>query len=117
MPACFADADVRSVPPATLGRFFRKGADGWQAADELKRICRFATGDLLRDRYDSGWDLILCRNVVIYFTPDTRNQVHTSLARALRDGGHLMVGATERVSNPAAIGLEPAWPFVYRKAG
>ena len=107
------------MPPATLGALLLASARtaGRLADDRSSASAALRTGDLLRDRYDSGWDLILCRNVVIYFTPDTRNQVHTSLARALRDGGHLMVGATERVSNPAAIGLEPAWPFVYRKAG
>ena len=100
----FSREDGRAVPKATLSRFFVEEADGFQAKPELQRLCSFRTGDLLRDRYEQGFDLILCRNVVIYFTEATRNQVHTNLARALRPGGFLMVGATERVTNPAEIG-------------
>jgi chemotaxis protein methyltransferase CheR len=111
----FSREDGRSVPKATLSRFFSEEADGYQARPELQRLCSFRTGDLLRDRYEQGFDLILCRNVVIYFTEATRNQVHANLAKALRPGGYLMVGATERVTNPAEIGLELKHPFIYRK--
>jgi chemotaxis protein methyltransferase CheR len=111
----FSKEDARSVPAATLKRFFTIDGDGFQAAPDLQRLCSFRTGDLLRDRYEQGFDLILCRNVVIYFTEATRNQVHTSLAKALRPGGYLMVGATERVTNPGEIGLELKHPFIYRK--
>ena len=58
---------------------------------------------------------MLCRNTVIYFTEDVRDALHGRLAESLRTGGYLMVGSTERVSNPAALGLEPAHPFTYRK--
>jgi chemotaxis protein methyltransferase CheR len=111
----FSIDDARSVPRATLSRYFKQEDDGYQASPELQRLCSFRTGDLLRDRYEQGFDLILCRNVVIYFTEETRNQVHTSLAKALRPGGYLMVGATERVTNPGEIGLELKHPFIYCK--
>jgi chemotaxis protein methyltransferase CheR len=111
----FSRDDGRSVPKATLARFFGDEGDGYQATPELQRLCSFRTGDLLRDRYEQGFDLILCRNVVIYFTEATRNQVHTNLAKALRPGGYLMVGATERVTNPGEMGLELKYPFIYRK--
>jgi chemotaxis protein methyltransferase CheR len=111
----FSVDDARSVPKQTLSRFFKDEGDGFQATAELQRLCSFRTGDLLRDRYEQGFDLILCRNVVIYFTEETRNQVHTNLAKALRPGGYLMVGATERVTNPGEMGLELKHPFIYRK--
>jgi chemotaxis protein methyltransferase CheR len=108
----FTAEDVRSVPPAVLSRHFSPAPGGGVSArPALQRLCSFRT----RDRYEQGWDLILCRNVVIYFTESTRDQVHRNLARALRPGGYLMVGATERVTNPAAIGLEIAHPFIYRR--
>ena len=58
---------------------------------------------------------MLCRNVVIYFTEASRNQVHEGLARSVRPGGYLMVGSTERITSPAGLGLELAYPFIYRK--
>jgi chemotaxis protein methyltransferase CheR len=89
----------------------------WHAGADLKRMVRFETGDLLRVRPAAdAYDLILCRNTVIYFNEDVRDALHGTLARSLRAGGRLVVGATERVSDPAGHGLVPESPFVYRKA-
>ena len=113
----FSSADMRNVPPPVRQRYFEPKDDGWLAKDALRRNLRFKLEDLLKSRYQTGWDLVLCRNVVIYFTDEARNHVHASIAAALRPGGYLMVGATERVADPAGIGLAPAHPFIYRKVG
>jgi chemotaxis protein methyltransferase CheR len=109
--------DARSAPRAALARWFEEhGADGWRATGALKAVTTFDVGDLLRIRPPVGqFDLVLCRNTVIYFTEEVRDALHGRLAESLRSGGYLMIGSTERVSNPAAIGLEPAHPFTYRK--
>jgi chemotaxis protein methyltransferase CheR len=113
----FAAEDARDVPRASLERWFEPAGDGgWAARKELRRLVRFETGDLLRDRFPAGaYDLVLCRNVVIYFTGEVRDALHARLAAALRPGGYLVVGATERVTAPAASRLRTASPFVYRK--
>ena len=64
----------------------------------------------------ASYDLVMCRNVVIYFTEEVRDALHARLAVALRPGGYLLIGSTERVALPAQLGLELAHPFVYRKA-
>jgi chemotaxis protein methyltransferase CheR len=61
-------------------------------------------------------DLILCRNTVIYFNQEVRDDLHACLAGALRPGGVLVVGATERVSDAPRLGLTATHPFTYRKA-
>ncbi len=111
----FSDADMRSVPAKVRERWFERQDSGFQAREQLKHHLRFRREDLLHDRFQNGWDLVLCRNVVIYFTDKARDQVHQGLAKVLRPGGYLMVGSTERVADPHAIGLEPAYPFIYRK--
>jgi len=79
-------------------------------------VTRFELGDLLRlQSRPAEYDLILCRNTVIYFTEEVRDSLHTRLAEALRSGGYLLVGSTERVANASAIGLEAVHPFTYRK--
>jgi chemotaxis protein methyltransferase CheR len=113
----FSADDARTAPPVLLERWFERDGDGWRARPELLRLVRFEQGDLLRATFPrAAYDLILCRNTVIYFTEEIRNRLHARLADALRPGGFLMVGSTERVSAPAACGLEPAHPFIYRKA-
>ena len=49
----------------------------------------------------ASYDLVLCRNTVIYFNEDVRDALHGRLAASLRPGGYLVVGATERVADPA----------------
>jgi len=113
----FTAEDARDAPTATLASHFSMVDGAWHASDELKRLVRFEQGDLLRVQPAAGsFDLVLCRNTVIYFNEDVRDALHGRLAQSLRPGGRLVVGATERVSDPAGHGLEPESPFVYRKA-
>jgi chemotaxis protein methyltransferase CheR len=108
--------DARTAPPAELERAFDRDGDGWRAKPELRMMVKFATGDLLRDPVSpAAYDLVLCRNVVIYFTEPVRDALHQRLATALRPGGYLMVGSSERVSTPQAFGLASSHPFIYRK--
>ena len=113
----FSADDVRDAPPAALSRFFEDDGARWQPIAELRALVAFELGDLLRLRPPArSYDLVLCRNTVIYFNEDVRDALHGRLASALRLGGILVVGATERVSAPEAIGLQATAPFTYRKA-
>jgi chemotaxis protein methyltransferase CheR len=113
----FTAEDARTAPPAAMRRFFEPAQDGWRARPELRAMTRFELGDLLTiDPGAASYDLILCRNTVIYFAEAIRDELHARLARALRPGGWLVIGATERVFQPAALGLRPIHPFMFRKA-
>jgi len=113
----FSSDDARTVPPASLDRWFERTPDGVRAKDTLRGVVSFDRDDLLVMRMPpAAYDLVMCRNVVIYFTEDVRDNLHARLASALRPGGFLLVGSTERVSSPAELGLELVHPFVYRKA-
>jgi chemotaxis protein methyltransferase CheR len=113
----FSQADVRDAPPALLKKWFVATDSGWRAKDELRRVVRFEQGDLLRMRVaPASLDLVLCRNTVIYFNDEVRDALHARLAASLRPGGCLVVGATERVVDPGALGLTSTHPFTYRKS-
>jgi chemotaxis protein methyltransferase CheR len=113
----FSAEDARGVDIKEMERAFDQVPEGWRAKDALQRMMTFEIGDLLRLRPPSGGkDLIMCRNTVIYFAEPIRDDLHARLAHALRPGGYLVVGATERVSKPADLGLQIAYPFIYRKA-
>jgi chemotaxis protein methyltransferase CheR len=112
----FSEADGRNAPRLDLQRWFARTPEGWQAKPELRRMLTFEVGDLLRMRIPPrSLDLILCRNTVIYFTDDARDALHARLADALRPGGYLVIGSTERVAGYREIGLDSTRPFVYRK--
>jgi len=114
----FSAEDARTAPAALLAKYFDREADGgFQAKRELVAMCSFEVGDLLRMAVPAGrLDLVLCRNTVIYFNDEVRNALHARLAQALRPGGYLVIGSTERVQDPRDMGLAPTHPFVYRKS-
>ena len=111
-----AGADARDVPAGSMERWFEPVPGGWRAKQQLRAMTAFEVGDLLRiRRLAATYDLILCRNTVIYFADAIRDALHARLAHALRPGGCLVVGGTERVTDPRSIKLEPIHPFIYRK--
>ena len=113
----FSDDDARSAPADAMKRWFDRVDGGWRARSELRSATKFEVGDLLRTNPRPAYfELVMCRNTVIYFAEPIRNELHARLARALRPGGYLMVGATERVADPRSLGLVPAHPFIFRKS-
>jgi chemotaxis protein methyltransferase CheR len=112
----FSPDDARGAPPHALKRFFEPVPEGWRAKPELRAMTRFDVGDLLTIRPGASiYDLVMCRNTVIYFAEPIRDELHARLARSLRPGGYLVIGGTERVSAPAQLGLESIHPFILRK--
>jgi len=113
----FNHADMRSVPAASRDRWFEQLASDWQVRDELKRVAQFEVEDLLACApTPESYDLIACRNTVIYFKKDSRSALHEKLAAALRPGGYLVVGCSERVIDAASYDLQLVHPFTYRKS-
>ncbi len=113
----FSEADARSAPQAAMERWFERTPTGWRAKPVLRSMATFEVGDLLKLRPPgSSYELIMCRNTVIYFADAIRDALHATLAHALRPGGLLVIGGTERISDAAALGLRPVQPFIYRKS-
>ncbi len=111
----FNDADLRFMPDKYKKKYFEKTATGWVALPILKKYLNFRRGDLLGDRFDTGYDLIMCRNVVIYFTDVAKDELYKKFYNALKPGGILFVGSTERIFSAKEIGFTTTIPFFYQK--
>jgi chemotaxis protein methyltransferase CheR len=113
----FSTEDARTAPEKLMHIGFDPVPEGWRAKLNLRTMTRFDQGDLLQMQLRAAsYDLILCRNTVIYFAEPIRDELHARLADALRPGGYLVIGSTERVSAPSELGLSMQHPFIYRKA-
>jgi chemotaxis protein methyltransferase CheR len=112
----FTDEDARDAPSNLLDKYFERATGGWSAKPELHQLIRFKVEDLFASKTDA-MDLILFRNVAIHFERERRERVHEILADALLPGGMLVLGSTEMIVNPRALGLERVRPFVFRKLG
>lgn len=89
----------RMAPPTLQRGYFRRTGDEWELDERIRRMVRFHTGDLITEPFPGGelrdMDLIMCRNVFIYFDAHAVNAVAEKLAATLRNGGYLMTGHTE----------------------
>jgi chemotaxis protein methyltransferase CheR len=111
----FQEPEVRCVTRSRLLKYFDKKPEGYAVRDNLKKYITFQKHNLLESRFQSGFDLIICRNVVIYFTDETKSGLYQRFYDSLRPGGYLFVGGTERINNHAEIGFECRIPFFYKK--
>jgi len=111
----YSETDMRCVPPAYRAKYFTKTGDSYVANPELKRYLEFRKGDLLGGKFETGFDLIACRNVVIYFTEPAKEALYEKFVNSLRPGGILWVGSTERIFNYRELGLESNLTFFYQK--
>jgi chemotaxis protein methyltransferase CheR len=89
-----ADA-VSPVPEDLRARYFEHDGDGFRVSPSLRALVRFERRNLVDPGYPRGFDLILCRNVLIYFGPGGRDEVVRRLAASLAPGGFLFLGYSE----------------------
>ncbi|TJY44345.1 protein-glutamate O-methyltransferase CheR [Cohnella pontilimi] len=106
---------VREVPADYLKRYFEAARDHYRVVERLKKAVKFQKQNLLLDSFGSQYDLIVCRNVMIYFTEEAKSALYHKFSRALKPGGLLFVGSTEQIFSPGQYGLEPADTFFYRR--
>jgi chemotaxis protein methyltransferase CheR len=102
---------LRELPAQLKPYFVARSDQKWEAVDEIKRAVRFRPHSLVEAPLDpphrDGWDLILCRNVLIYFSMELARTIVLKLARALGSGGRLFLGASEVIhSLPDDLCLE-----------
>ena len=99
----------RGLSMERVKRFFLPKGNDWQISDELRSLATFQRQNLLEPAPNLGtFDIVLCRNVAIYFSPANRKKLFANIATRLRRGGALIVSMTE------SLGTHPD-PFVRRE--
>lgn len=106
---------LKDLPPNKKSKYFTFKNDKYYINDSLKRIITFKKHDLLKDPYPQNVDLIVCRNVLIYFTDDAKDIIYRKISEALADHGILFVGSTEQIFNPSKYNLALFDTFFYEK--
>ena len=111
----YTPEDIRNLAPAQRQRYITPAAP-YHVTEKLQKNIRFQEQNLLEDRFEGDFDLIVCRNVVIYFTTESKDALYMKFSKALRPGGVLFVGGTEIISGPAKFGLQNFGISFYKKA-
>ena len=112
----YADNELKAMRADRKTKYFTKTPDGkFAVKPEIKSAVEFKRHNLLKDSFETGFDLILRRNVVIYFTEEAKDQLYANFFKALKPGGILFVGATEAILNYRKLGYTSYKPFFYQK--
>jgi chemotaxis protein methyltransferase CheR len=103
----------RGLPIQLLLKYFTQHGDLWQIAPQIRAMVQFRPFNLLSDFSRLGvFDLVICRNVLIYFDQPTKSDVLDRLARVIAQDGFLILGAAE-----TTVGLTQAFKSVPDKRG
>ncbi|MEG9432729.1 CheR family methyltransferase [Terriglobus sp. ADX1] len=94
----------RGLPPNYLQRYFQPVGNEWRVCDAVRQMVRFEQMDLRQNLRNHGpFDVIFCRNVLIYFDQQTKDRVIDDLHRSLTRRGYLFLGAAENVGQHRAF--------------
>ena len=96
----YSPEQVKGIDRRRLSRYFAHEEKGHVASAELRRMIRFSRANLLDRPTGKFYDLVVCRNVIIYFSRPMHNMVVDNFNAALRPGGYLMLGRTETLMGP-----------------
>ena len=91
----YPESIVSDVDSRLLATYFIKRENGYQVGESLRKMAIFATHNVLKDPPFSKLDMIVCRNLFIYFKPDSQSRVLNLFQMALMPGGFLFMGSSE----------------------
>jgi chemotaxis protein methyltransferase CheR len=117
---CYSQFEVqRGLGINQMIKWFEETADGWRATETLRRPVRFQVHNLLEPPpHPGGFDIVLCRNVLLYLSPERKTVAFERLASAMAEDGWLMLGAGETVIGQSSkLGADIKARGLYRLVG
>lgn len=111
----YSEKSIASVPDDLKSKYFTQVGPSFKIADEIKARVEFKEHNLLKDAYPTDYHLIVCRNVLIYFTEAAKDEVFVKFNKSLTKDGILFIGSTEQIINYRDIGFDRKGSFFYHK--
>jgi len=103
----YKENSLKNLDPGTKERYFLKQGDMYRVIDEFKSITQFKHQDLISDTRIDHFDLIVCRNVMIYFKKEIQEQLQLNFYKALEKGGFFIIGKSETLLGDASSLFSP----------
>ena len=111
----YNEKSIAAVPADFKKKYFTKIGSSYQISNEIKRQVEFKEHNLLRDSYPVGCHLIVCRNVLIYFTEEAKDEIYKKFNAALASEGILFIGSTEQIMNYKELNYQRHQSFFFQK--
>jgi len=114
----YSYSDLRELPSELRKKFVISGDDNqFWVQPEIRRLVHFERFNLLQDKSARLYDLVICRNLVIYFAPASKEQVFQELAQSVKLGGVLFIGSTETFTHFRYCGFTYLGSSFYQRTG
>jgi chemotaxis protein methyltransferase CheR len=111
----YSTFSLKECPKDVLKNYFKEQDGLFHLSDSVKKTVSFKKHDLLQETFPADLDLIICRNVLIYFTDEAKNQLYYNFSKSLKKDGVLFVGSTEQIFEPNKFDLKINDSFFYIK--
>src|SRR5699024_1931959 len=111
----YQERALKDLPASLKHKYFTTRDGLYHLNEDIKQMITFKKHNLLSDPYPNQVDLIVCRNVLIYFTDQAKESIYHKFSRALTNRGILFVGSTEQIFSPNQYGLSVVDTFFYEK--
>ena len=111
----YNEKSIASVPEDLKKKYFTQVGPSYRISDEIKARVKFQKHNLLKDTYPTDYHFIICRNVLIYFTEEAKDEIFAKFYRSLAHKGVLFIGSTEQIINYKQIGYARKDSFYYEK--
>ncbi|MEI3228168.1 MAG: protein-glutamate O-methyltransferase CheR [Lachnospiraceae bacterium] len=111
----YNEKSISGVPEEFKKKYFSKVGNSYQISNEIKSRVEFKEHNLLKDPYPSGCHLIVCRNVLIYFTEEAKEEIYKKFNSSLVKDGILFIGSTEQIMNYKELNYQRKSSFFFSK--
>ncbi|MBR1390600.1 MAG: protein-glutamate O-methyltransferase CheR [Lachnospiraceae bacterium] len=111
----YDEKSVASVPEDFKKKYFSRVGSSYKIDDQIKRRVEFKQHNLLKDPYPKDCHLIVCRNVVIYFTDEAKDEIYKKFCDSLVEDGTLFIGSTEQIMHHKELGFRRNQSFFFQK--
>lgn len=111
----YSDKSIKAVPQEFKDKYFEKIGTSYKISDEIKSRVTFKQANLLEKNYPKDYHMIVCRNVLIYFTEEAKDDVFRRFNESLVNEGVLFIGSTEQIINYKSMNYVRKNSFFYEK--
>lgn len=111
----YNEKSIAGVPDEFKRKYFTKVGSSYQISNEIKSRVEFRQHNLLKDPYISGCHLIVCRNVLIYFTEEAKEEIYQKFNQSLVRDGVLFIGSTEQIMNYRDLNYQRKSSFFFSR--
>lgn len=111
----YDEVDLKNLSPDIIIKYFDKIDGMYHISSKVKKHVTFKNHDLLMDKYEKDFDLVLCRNVVIYFNSEAKEKLYKEISQSIKKDGLFFVGATENIHDYNKFNFDKIGSFIYKK--